>query len=155
MSGIYNLLDHFPDRDFAPANIASYNHELIAEMEHVRDFIILHYAATEREDSEFWHHCRTMDLPDSLVERIALYKESGRVRTRPGDLFTDLSWFYVFDGMGVEPSATDPLVDVVDDRRLRGILGDMAEQTAAAIRRAPAHDAYFVPESSNLASPPA
>ncbi len=143
MSAIYNLLDHFPDRDFAPANIASYNRELIAEIEHVRDFIILHYCATERDDTDFWRHCRTMNLPDSLAERIALYKESGRVRTRPGDLFTDLSWFYVFDGMGIEPAATDPMVEAVGDQRLRGILGEMAEQTAAALRQAPSHDSYF------------
>jgi len=155
MSGIYNLLDHFPDRDFAPANIASYNQELIAEIEHVRDFIILHYCTTERDDTEFWRHCRSMPLPDSLAARIALYRESGRVRTRPGDLFTDLSWFYVFDGMGIEPAANDPLVAVVDDQRLRAILRDLADQTAAATRRAPSHDSFFVPVKSDLAAAPA
>jgi tryptophan halogenase len=155
MSGIYNLLDHFPDRDFAPANIASYNRELIAEIEHVRDFIILHYCTTERDDTAFWRHCRTMSLPDSLVDRIALYRESGRVRTRPGDLFTDLSWFYIFDGMGIEPAATDPMAAVVDDKRLRSILGELAEQTATALRRAPSHDSFFVPVKSALAAAPA
>jgi len=145
MSGIYNLLDHFPDRDFAPANIQSYNRELIAEIEHVRDFVILHYCATERDDTEFWRYCRTMDLPGSLAERIALYKESGRVRTKPGDLFTDLSWFYIFDGMGIEPAAIDPMTAVVDDQRLRAILAEMAQQTAAAVKGAPSHDSYFTP----------
>ncbi len=151
MSGIYNLLDHFPDRDFAPANIESYNRELIAEIEHVRDFIILHYCATEREDTEFWRYCKTMQVPDSLAERIALYKESGRIRTRPGELFTDLSWFYIFAGLGITPAAIDPMTAVVDDQRLRGILGEMAEQTAAALRQAPSHDSYF----KDLAAVPA
>jgi tryptophan halogenase len=154
MSGIYNLLDHFPDRDFAPANIASYNDELAAEIEHVRDFIILHYAATQRGDTPFWNHCRTMVLPDSLTERIDLYKATGRVRTKAGALFTDLSWFYIFEGMGITPSAFDPLVRSVDDDHLRRFLGEMAAETAAALRGAPTHDSYFHPNSSALAAAP-
>jgi tryptophan halogenase len=155
ISGIYNLLDHFPDRDFAPANIASYNDELIAEIEHVRDFIILHYSATERDDTEFWRQCRTMELPASLAGRIALYKESGRVRAKAGELFTDLSWFYIFEGLGIEPAATDPLVEVVGELRLRAILADMAKQTALALRQAPSHDSLFLPDRSQLAAAPA
>jgi tryptophan halogenase len=77
------------------------------------------------------------------------------VRTRPGELFTDLSWFYIFDGMGIEPAANDPLVAVIDDQRLRAILRDLAEQTAAAARRAPSHDSFFVPVKSDLAAAPA
>jgi tryptophan halogenase len=154
MSGIYNLLDHFPDRDFAPANIASYNDELAAEIEHVRDFIILHYCATTRDDTPLWRHCRTMALPDSLSERIALYKATGRVRAKAGELFTDLSWFYIFEGMGISPTAFDPLVEAVDDQRLRGFLAQMAEETAAALRAAPAHDSYFLAKTSELAAAP-
>jgi len=154
ISSICNLLDHFPDRDFAPANIESYNRELITEIEHIRDFIILHYCATERGDSDFWRSCRSMELPDSLAARIALYKESGRVRTRQGDLFTDLSWFYVFDGMGIDPAATDPLAEVVGDQCLRGILDELAAHTAAALRQAPPHDSYFLPDRSELAAAP-
>ena len=155
MSAIYNLLDHFPDRDFAPANIASYNDELIAEIDHVRDFIILHYCATERDDGELWRQVRRMELPDSLAARIALYRESGRVRAKPGELFTDLSWFYIFDGMGIAPAATDPLTEVAGDQRLRSILGDLAGQNAEALKRAPSHDSYFSPSSKELAAPPA
>lgn len=143
MSGVYNLLEHFPDRDFDPANIAAYNAELIEEIERIRDFVVLHYCATEREDTAFWRHCRAMTLPDSLAERIAVYRASGRVRPRPGELFTDLSWFYVLDGLGVKPASYDPLMDVVPAGQLREILGRMAEATAAGLTGARPHDSYF------------
>ena len=143
MSGVYNLLEHFPDRSFAPANIASYNDELIAEMDRIRDFIVLHYCLTERADAPLWQHCRTMSLPGTLVERIEAYRESGRVRTRPGELFTDLSWFYVLEGMGVRPRAYDPLLDVVDSGQLAAFLAGYARSVGAALSQAPAHDSYF------------
>ena len=143
ISGLYNLLDHFPDRDFEPRNIAAYNRELGDEMVHIRDFIILHYALSERDDSAFWRDCRAMALPDSLMERIELYRSNGRLPNRPGELFTDHSWFYVFDGMGVVPERYDPLMDVVGGDQLRDILAGLAGETAAAVRGARPHDSYF------------
>ena len=143
ISGMYNLLDHFPDRGFEPGNIAAYNRELGDEMAHIRDFIILHYALTERDDTAFWRDCRAMVLPDSLTERMALYRANGRLPNRPGELFTDHSWFYVYDGMGVVPERCDPLMDVVGRDQLRNILGGLAGETTAAVRRARPHDSYF------------
>ena len=100
MSGVYKLLEHFPDQGFAQSNIDSYNEELIQEMERIRDFIVLHYCLTERTDTPFWSYCRSMKLPDSLLARIELYRHTGRIRARAGELFTDLSWFYIFEGLG-------------------------------------------------------
>jgi tryptophan halogenase len=146
MSGMYKLLEHFPTLDFAQANIDSYNRELIEEIEHIRDFIVLHYCLTSRDDTPFWTHCRTMQLPDSLSRRIELYRRTGRVRPQSRELFTDLSWFYIFDGMGMTPESHDPLIDVVPMAAMREILGSMAEATAKALLVARSHDSYFVNE---------
>jgi tryptophan 7-halogenase len=148
MSGVYKLLEHFPTLSFAQANIDSYNSELIEEIEHIRDFIVLHYCLTARDDTPFWAHCRSMRLPDSLSQRIELYRGTGRVRPQARELFTDLSWFYVFDGMGVLPQTHDPLIDVVSRSKMREILGSMAQATAAALARAPSHDSYFINAAS-------
>ncbi len=142
MSGVYNLLEHFPDTGFEPRNIASYNDDLTLEMERVRDFIVLHYCAAGRV-GPFWDRCRATPPPDSLQERIAFFQETGKIRVRPGELFTDLSWFYVLDGLGVRAARTDPLMDVVGSARLREILAELARATAAAARDAPTHDSYF------------
>jgi tryptophan halogenase len=143
MSGVYKLLEHFPNLEFAQSNIDSYNGELIREIERIRDFIVLHYCLTERTDTPFWSHCRSMALPDSLLEQIELFRHTGRIRIKPGELFTDLSWFYIFDGLGVRPETYDPLLDVVTLPQLRNILSSMATATAAAARAASSHDSHF------------
>jgi tryptophan halogenase len=152
-SGLYHLLEHFPDRGFDQANIDSYNHELIEECERVRDFIVLHYCLTQRTDTPLWRYCQSMAVPDSLRERIELYEASGRIRIRSGELFTDLSWFYVFEGLGLRPVSYDPLLDVVPERKLREILVSMARATGAVIKSAPSHDSYFNADAAASSRP--
>src|SRR5438093_13546007 len=84
-----------------------------------------------------------MTVPDSLRERMELYKGTGRIRIRSGELFTDLSWFYIFEGLGLHPVTYDPLLDVIPEARLREILGSMARATGAVVKGAPPHDDYF------------
>ena len=143
MSGAYNLLDRFPDRDFDAANIDAYNDELTAEIEAVRDFVILHYCTTQRTDTAFWRDCGAMALPPSLTERLAIYRGTGRIKPRAGELFTDLSWFYILDGMGIRPERYDPLLDVVTDRQLADTLAGLAAATRATVAAAAAHDSQF------------
>jgi tryptophan halogenase len=147
-SGLYHLLEHFPDRNFDQTNIDSYNEELARETERVRDFIVLHYHLTQRDDATLWRYCRSMPIPDSLRERIELYRSTGRIRARAGELFTDLSWFYIFEGLGMRPNSYDPLADVVTTAKLREILASMAAATAALAKAAPTHDSYFAPGSA-------
>ncbi|HEV7607613.1 MAG TPA: tryptophan halogenase family protein [Steroidobacteraceae bacterium] len=147
INAVLNLLDHFPDRSFEPRNIAAYNQELVAEIEAVRDFIVLHYCRTERADSALWRHCREMPIPDSLQERIGLYEGTGRIRPQARELFTDLSWFYVLDGMGVKPATSDPLIDGPLFAQAQGTLTALRGQVARDVQRAPAHLGYFAPDS--------
>jgi tryptophan halogenase len=142
-SGLYHLLEHFPDAAFDQTNIDSYNAELIYENERIRDFIVLHYCLTQRDDSPLWRYCRSMDIPDSLRERIELYRRTGRIRPRPGELFTDLSWFYILEGLGLRPDDYDPLIDVVTMTQLGGIMDAMASATAAVAKESAPHDSYF------------
>jgi tryptophan halogenase len=143
MNGAFNLLDHFPDKTFAPSNIDSYNSELSEEMDRIRDFIVLHYCATRRDDGPLWAHCQSMRLPDSLTQRIAHYKATGRVRVKPRELFTDLSWFYIFEGLGIRPDSYDPLTDAVQGNELRDVLATLTRSTAAGAASARSHDSYF------------
>jgi len=142
-SGVYHLLEHFPDRNFDQINIDTYNSRVIEEVETVRDFIVLHYHLARRDDGELWRYCRSMAIPDTLRERIDLYRATGRIRVRAGELFTDLSWFYIFEGLGVRPTSYDPLLDVVGIVQLRDILASLTASTAAVARAAASHDSYF------------
>jgi tryptophan 7-halogenase len=151
MSGLYKLLEHFPDQSFAPATIDSYNNELIHEMDSIRDFIILHYCLTQRDDTPLWSYCRSMKLPDSLTQRIELYRHTGRIRPQAGELFTDMSWFYIFEGMGVRPERYDPLVDVVSPDQLRALLVALAQSIDSLTQAAPSHDSYFAAAATSAA----
>ena len=121
---------------------------IVAEIEQVRDFIVLHYVLSARDDTPFWRQIASIVPPDSLLSRMEGYVRTGRVKPAPGELFTDLSWFYVFEGMGVRPQAYDPLMDVVRPEQLRAMLERLSAETAAAVSRAPTHD-------SALPRPPA
>jgi tryptophan halogenase len=151
-SGIYHLLEHYPDTHFDQSNIDSYNAEVTYEFERIRDFIVLHYCLTQREDAPLWSYCRSMAVPDTLRQRIELYRGTGRVRWRAGELFTDTSWFHIFEGLGVYPAHYDPLLDVVTLDKLKEILVSLAHGTAAVSRAAPPHDSYFAPRTAPLSA---
>ncbi|WP_028966459.1 tryptophan halogenase family protein [Sphingomonas phyllosphaerae] len=142
-SGIARLMSLFPGEAHATVERDTYNRLLGTEYRQIRDFIILHYHATARDDSPFWQHCRTMTPPDTLAEKLALWRERGRVLPEPGELFTDDSWVAVMAGQEAPPRALDPLLDALPAeeagrflRHLRGVIA----QTAAAM---PDHAAFI------------
>jgi tryptophan halogenase len=142
-SGIFRLMALFPDKGFAQTEIDEYNRWLIREYEQIRDFIILHYHATQRTDSDFWNHCRTMDIPDSLAAKIALWRGKGRNFREQADLFTEESWIAVLLGQGIVPESFDPLVHALpipETGRFMRHLRDVIGKTAAAM---PTHDQFI------------
>ena len=108
-TGIARLLEMLPDRRFAETEIARYNHLVAREFEEIRDFLILHYHATERTDSPYWDYVRTMDIPDGLADRIRIYQANGRVFRDNEELFSRTSWMAVMDGQGLTASGFDQL----------------------------------------------
>jgi tryptophan halogenase len=143
VSGVYNLLDHFPDATFDPVNIADYNAQVIWEFERVRDFILLHYCTTTRADSEYWRACQRLELPDDLVARMDLYRRTGRIYPKRYELFVEWSWFFVMDGMGIRPRDYDPLVDAYDFAQVKRIIDEVRSRIAADVAAAPSHDSFF------------
>jgi len=140
---VFRLMALFPDKGFNPAETAKFNSLLIDEYEYIRDFIILHYKATQRDDSDFWNHCRTMDIPDSLAEQIELWRGRGRI-FRPGySLFTEVSWVAVLLGQNVIPEAADPLLGVIPAEANRQILADTRDVISRAAEAMPRHEDYI------------
>jgi tryptophan halogenase len=142
-SGIFRLMALFPDRGFNQVEIDEYNRWLVEEYEHIRDFIILHYHATERSDSGFWNHCRTMDLPDSLTARIALWREKGRIFRAHNSLFTEESWIAVLLGQNIVPRAADPLVAMLPVGETTQFMNHMREIVARTAEAMPRHEDYI------------
>jgi len=113
-SGIMKLLALFPDRRFNPAERDEYNRQVQDVFEDVRDFIILHYKATRRDDSEFWNYCRTMDLPEKLAGKLELWRSKGRIFRDGQELFGPASWVAILLGQGIVPEDQDPMVMTID-----------------------------------------
>lgn len=78
-TGISKLVSLLSLDGISLAQETAYNRLTIKEYERIRDFIILHYTATARDDSEFWNYCRTMSIPDSLQGKIDLFRNNGQI----------------------------------------------------------------------------
>jgi tryptophan 7-halogenase len=150
-NAVFNLLDHFPDRQFDPVNIASYNAFIGDELERIRDFTLLHYCLTRRDDSPFWRHFAGLQLPDTLAARIDLYRHTGRIVLREPELFGDLDWFWLFEGLGVTPRDYDPLVDTIDYEQVKRLMLAISQKITADTAAAPTHDSFFAQANARLA----
>jgi tryptophan halogenase len=141
-AGISKLLAYFPDRDFDPLVIHEFNRVAAAEVERIRDFIILHYHLTQRDDSPMWQYCAHMPIPDTLQYKIDHFRRFGRLIPGDMDLFGNASWLAVHMGQGNWPERNDPLIDY---RTLDGAdyLEKLRTAMAAAARDLPGHRAYI------------
>jgi tryptophan halogenase len=151
VNSLFNLLDHFPSLPFDPAIIASYNAIIGDELERIRDFTLLHYRLTRRDDSPFWRAFGSSGLPDSLAQRIDLYRASGRVVLQQAELFSELDWFWIFEGMGVVPRDYDPLVDTIDYEQVKRVMLAVSQKVSADTAAAPTHDSFFAQANARLA----
>ncbi|PCK08279.1 MAG: tryptophan halogenase, partial [Alteromonadaceae bacterium] len=119
MSSVLRLLRLFPGSEgINDANVNEFNQQAKEEMEVVRDFIVLHYHATERADSPFWRYCKDMKVPDTLAHRMELFKRSGSVPLNPSELFKIDSWTQVLFGQRIMPTDHHPIVDEMRDEEL-------------------------------------
>lgn len=143
--GITHLLTYFPAAGFEDADRDQYNQMMSQEFEWVRDFIILHYKATERNDSPFWDYCRNMPIPQSLAHRIELFRSHGRVFREGSELFMKVSWLQVLYGQRVTPRSYHPLVDLLGEKEIRTYLKKVEGVIAACVGAMPTH-AKFIAE---------
>lgn len=138
---ITRLIELFPDRSMAALDRDEYNRLVDLEYDRVRDFLILHYHATRRDDSDFWRHVRTMDIPDTLQRKIALWRVSGHVEHYSEGLFLEPSWLAVYLGQGIVPVGHDPRADNPSDAALAKALTDLSDEIARRVAAMPDHRA--------------
>lgn len=141
-NGIARLISHFPDRSFAQANVDAYNRRIAYEFERIRDFIVLHYTANQR-DEPFWKALREMELPHTLQDKIDLFKATGRIFREQEELFTEVGWLQVMVGQNIQPETYHPLADVLTSEELAGFLRDLETIVNAPAARLPTHNDFI------------
>ena len=141
-SVLTRLVRLMPDGGFDPTTIAEFNRQMDFEYERIRDFVILHYKATYRDDTPFWRDCRDMAVPDTLQRKMDLFRANGRVFREDDELFTEESWIQVFLGQGVIPAGYDPLVDVTPEAEIERFLNDVETVIGKCVAVMPSHADY-------------
>ena len=137
------LMQLFPYDGIRQPDVDEFNEQMKTEIEHIRDFIVLHYHVTKRNDSPFWRHCRSMEIPDSLTHRIELFKQTGRVFKVPGELFGENSWIQVMLGQGLMPEQYHPIVNMMSDEELERFLTGIHGAAEKLVSQLPEHQRFI------------
>jgi tryptophan halogenase len=114
-SAVTRLAKHFPFHGIKASEVREFNRQSQIEFEHIRDFIIAHYWLTERTDTEFWRQCRSISIPDTLRDRIQLFRDTAKVYREQDELFSEVAWVQIMIGQGVMPTDYHPMAAVPPD----------------------------------------
>lgn len=142
-NGIQRLFALFPEGKVDPLERDEYNRGMRALYEDVRDFVILHYKATQRSDTAFWRYVQGMEVPESLARRIELWRLHARVFRENAELFTLPSWVAVMLGQNLWPERYDPIADTLDPAKVAGAMAQLRTRYRAAAERLPSQEAFL------------
>ncbi|WP_424339751.1 tryptophan halogenase family protein [Henriciella sp.] len=142
-AGISKLIALMPDKSFARVEREEYNRLTAMQFEHIRDFLILHYKATEREDTGFWRYVRHMDIPDTLQRKMDLFCSKGRIFRFEDELFGESNWLAVMLGQGLRPRTWDPMVDTIEPQKALQTMQHIHRLMQDVASKMPTHQAYI------------
>jgi len=141
-SGILGLMRNFPSNGIKESDIQQYNNTRKFEADWIRDFIILHYVVTNRDDSEMWRHYKLMSIPDTLAHKIKLFKETGKVFREGNELFED-SWQQVMIGQGLKPETYHDIVNMMSEEELDRFIQHIKSNIDKTVEQLPKHEDYI------------
>jgi tryptophan halogenase len=139
---VLRLIRMLPLKHISERDIAEFNDQQLTDALQIRDFLILHYKATNRRDSPFWRRCADMAIPDSLTQKIELFRETGRVFRRNEELFAENSWVQVMMGQGIVPQSHHPIAAKLSDAEMDKLLSTLRRNVAETVAGLPTHEAY-------------
>jgi tryptophan halogenase len=139
---VLRLIRMLPLTEVSGRDILEFNDQMLQDYLQIRDFLILHYKATDRRDSEFWRYCANMEIPDSLTQKIELFRETGRVFRRNEELFAENSWVQVMMGQGIMPKSYHPIATKLSNSELTKLLTTIRDNVSQTVSGLPEHEAY-------------
>jgi tryptophan halogenase len=150
---IAQLVELFPIGGIEDCDRDEFNRVTDVEYDRIRDFLILHYHATSRGDSSFWNHVRTMDVPDSLADKIALFRRAGRIAKYSQGLFFEPSWIAVYLGQGIVPEGWDQRADAAEQNGLARAMDRLHARIREAVAAMPDHRAFLAGREAAIGMP--
>ena len=142
-TGILRLLSLFFHSGFGRAARDDVNRLATEEFEKIRDFIILHYKMTTRDDTPFWRHCRDMAVPDKVSENMELFARTGHVVIPPDHPFPAQGWMAVMVGQGGLPATSDPLPANIDPQRLDAYMRETRDALLRTVAAMPSQEDFL------------
>lgn len=142
MIAVSRLMQLFPFNGIKESFVNEFNQISRVEMEQLRDFIVLHYKTTEREDTPFWSYCKNMEIPSTLAHRLQLFKETGHAYQADGELFRIDSWTQVMFGQRLMPEHCHHLTKTMSERDLRNFLKSLEENINRGVSQLPPHSEF-------------
>jgi tryptophan halogenase len=139
---VLRLIRMLPLNRISERDVAEFNDQQFADMHQIRDFLVLHYKATERRDSAFWRQCADMDIPATLAQKIELFRETGRVFRKNEELFAENSWVQVMMGQGIMPRAYHPIARKLPDEELARLFATLRQDVDRTVAQLPPHADY-------------
>lgn len=133
-STITRLLTVLPGKQIDPAVVAGFNRRSAAEFENIRDFLVLHYWANQRTGQPFWDRMRTLELPETLQQRIDEYRAINQIQPSHDELFTEVAWFQVLAGQGLTPRSWNPIADRYPQSELERFLVAVEQAAIETVR---------------------
>ncbi|KLE34668.1 tryptophan halogenase [Aurantiacibacter luteus] len=138
-TGINKLISLLSLDGVTQAQEDAFNRLTGKEYARIRDFLILHYNTTTRDDTEFWNYCRTMSVPDSLTEKVELFRQNGQIFREEDELFTETSWAAVMMGQGIQMHGHNVMADTLDPAETKRELDEMEKSIRYAVGVMPGH----------------
>ncbi|MHA6334021.1 tryptophan halogenase family protein [Qipengyuania sp. CAU 1752] len=142
-TGVDKLISMLSLDGITDAQRDTFNRLTTREYARIRDFLILHYKATERTDSEFWNYCRTMSVPDTLTQKIELFQANGQIFREEDELFTETSWAAVMMGQRIAMRGHNAIADTLEPTKTKTELDEMEKSIRFAVEQMPGHEQYL------------
>jgi tryptophan halogenase len=142
-NSVLRLVRMFPAMEIDPVEVRQFNNETTAEIENIRNFIILHYKVNQRSDSKYWIDCREMAIPEHLAHKIALFESNARVVRENNEMFRECSWAAVMLGQGLVPGGYHPFVDNLNDQQLHALMAEVKTNVSRLVSASPSHKEFL------------
>lgn len=142
-TGINKLVSLLSLDGITQAQEDAFNRLTAKEYDRIRDFLVLHYKATQRDDTPFWNHCRTMAVPDSLAEKIELFRTNGQIFREDDELFTETSWLAVMMGQGITMTGHNAMADALEPASLKKEFDQIEASVRYLVQNMPEHREYL------------